>query len=146
MKKKSFLLLEVLIALTLVTISALPLVKEPLHLFKAEFKAFEELEQERLANLAFVEVKEAFYNHKIPWEKIPEKKDTSSPIPLSPVTIQIPGRPPKTVPCSFTITCTGKKEGLKDQIYKNLLINVKIQERNYSFKIPVQKSPLSAVP
>lgn len=72
--KRTFLLLELLIALSLVTIFAFPLIFNPLNKLNQELKKLEEIERERLSELLLAEVKEQLYCNSIPWGKIPPTK------------------------------------------------------------------------
>ena len=53
MEKRSFILIEVLIAFFLIAICAVPLVKYPLQFYRTEMKQLERMELERLAYLEF---------------------------------------------------------------------------------------------
>lgn len=66
--KRPFILLEILIALALISLFALPLVRAPLETIHEETKALTRLEVERNADLAFAEIKELFYTQSIPWD------------------------------------------------------------------------------
>lgn len=72
--KRPFLLLELLIAFSLVTIFAFPLILNPLHRLNLEFKKLEEIEKERLSELVLATLKEKLYLNEIPWEKISSVK------------------------------------------------------------------------
>lgn len=72
--KRNFLLLELLIAFTLVALFAFPLIFNPLNRLNQEIQKLEEIETERLSELLLSEVKEELYLGKVPWKKIPKKK------------------------------------------------------------------------
>ncbi len=72
-RKRSFLLLELLIALFLIVTCALPLAQIPMRALQKEFKSAQAMEMHRLADLAFAEIKEKAYLHEIPWEQIVKK-------------------------------------------------------------------------
>ncbi len=72
--KRPFLLLELLIAFSLVTIFAFPLIFNPLNRLNKELGKLEQIETERLSELLLSEVKENLYLNKVPWKKIPTKK------------------------------------------------------------------------
>ncbi len=83
--KRPFILLEVLIALALISLFALPLVRAPLETIHEETKALCKLEVERNADLAFAEIKELFYKQAIPWDSFSKERPIS--YSLSPQTI-----------------------------------------------------------
>ncbi len=152
MKKKPFLLLEILIAFLLVAVCAVPLVTQPLKLYRAEMKFLEQMERERLANWTFSELKEKLLKNEIPWGKIPQKGMKGQPIPLPPAFIQIPGCAPKKVERTFTLMCKGEKKGLKEEIYRLLYVRIDFSPRlfpkkkekksaDYGFRVIVQKLP-----
>lgn len=139
MKKRTFLLLEVLIAFVLVTLCLIPLVRQPLKLYKDEMKYLEKMECERLADWTYTEVKEILLKNGIPWKKIPEKGVESEPFALAPATIQIPGCNLKTVERSFQLKGRGRKEGPKGEDYRQLGVWVYLNGVKYTFRTPVQK-------
>jgi hypothetical protein len=75
--KKSFFLIEVLLALQLVSLGALYVIQTPLHFFHHEVKTLQAMDHQRFADLAFSEIKESFYRNQIPWDQIPVKEKES---------------------------------------------------------------------
>ncbi len=150
LKKRSFLLPEVLIAIFLTSLCLIPLIRSPIESYRTEVELLEEMERERLAEWSFSEIKEKLLTHEIPWEKLPTKGNLTAPIPLSPITIQIPGLQSKTVNRSFVLKCreTGEKEGPQGEIYRMLYVdllfdpplpNTKRKNPHYSYRTLVQK-------
>ena len=139
MRKKPFLLLEILIAFALVELCAVPLVRKPLKMFREEMKYLLEMEQERLADWTFTEIKELLLKNEIAWEKIPLKKGKSGPFELPNATIEIPGCPTKNIERSFTLTGRGEIIGKQNEVYRQLGVHITLNEKTYSFRIPVQK-------
>jgi hypothetical protein len=139
MKKRNFLLIEILIAFVLVMICIVPLVKQPLKLYKDEMAYLEKMELERLADWTFIEVKELLLKNEIPWEKIPPKKMETDPFPLASSTIHIPGNKPRQVSRSFTLKGRGEKTGPKDQIYRQLGVYIFLNGQRYEFRLPIER-------
>lgn len=139
MKKRTFLLLEILIAFVLVAVCAIPLVKQPLKLYKNEMAYLQKMEQERLADWTFTEIKEILLKNEIPWEKIPAKGVETSPFPLPSVTIEIPGCTSKVIERSFTLRGRGEKVGLHDEVYRQIGVCIFLNEQKYRFRIPIQR-------
>lgn len=139
MKKRPFLLLEILIAFTLVTICAIPLVKQPLKLYKGEIEYLKKMEQERLADWTFTEIEELLLKNAIPWEEIPGKDVTTSPFPLPSVTLEIPRCKPKIIERSFVLNGRGEKVGSNNEIYRQIGVLVFLNKQKYEFRLPVQK-------
>lgn len=69
-KKKSFLLLEVLIGFTLVLCFIFPFVKFPHYLFKSEKQQLNAIEFERIANYGFSEIITKLYTNELKWEDV----------------------------------------------------------------------------
>ncbi len=144
-KKRPFILLEILLALTLVSLCAIPLIVKPVQAYRFEMKALEEVEGERLADWTFSEIKEEMLQHKIPWEKLPSLNETAGPFPLDPGSIQVPGRQPKQIKRSFTIFGKGEKQGIAGQTYRMLYVKIAFdpvlskKKKIYTYRLPVQR-------
>jgi hypothetical protein len=147
--KKPFLLLEILIALMLVILCALPLIIQPFRLHQTEMKLFEEIEGERLADYTFSEIKETLLKNKIAWKDLPSSKNPSISYPLTPITFQIPGHSPKSVKRFFTLHYQKEKEGLQKEIYRIFNVDILFEPRlshkpkrtkmgDYPFKLIVE--------
>jgi hypothetical protein len=139
MKKRPYLLIEALIALTLLTVCAVPLVKQPLKLYKEEIAFLHAMELERLADWTFTEIEEMFLKNEIPWDQIPTLHVKSDPFPLSDATIRVPGCEPKQVVRSFTLTGRGEKTCANNEQYRQIWIHIKLNKNYYWFRLPIQK-------
>jgi hypothetical protein len=139
MKKKPFLLIEVLIALSLVTLCIGPLVRQPLKMYQIEVGKLESLEKERIADWAFTEVKERLLKNEIPWEKLPHKYQFSDSFPLPEKTLDLPGRPLKKMKCSFYLEGTGEKTGKNRADCRQFKVMVSLDNSTYEFRLPVKK-------
>lgn len=139
MRKQHFLLFEILIGLALVTACIAPLVKNSISLYRAETERLENLELERLADWTFSEIKEMLLKNEIPWSKLPDFNEITSPFFLPEKTIQLPGSSPKTVSRNFTLKGQGKKEGKNNEEYRHLYIYIYLNEAEYIYRLPVQK-------
>lgn len=76
-KRRSFLLLEVLIALSLLVTCALPMASFPSSALTKEIHLAYESQARRLAQIGLAQIKEQLYKNEIPWEKIPKQKQES---------------------------------------------------------------------
>lgn len=141
-KKKPFLLIEVLIALFLVTLIAIPLLTKPIFMYRSEMATLEEMERERLAAWTFVEIKEDLLNNKIAWEKLPKERGKNH-FSLSSGFIYLPESNPKRIERSFTLSCsTGKeKDGTDDALYRLLKVNIFLDKKKepYTYSVIVKK-------
>jgi hypothetical protein len=142
MKKKPFILLEVLLAFFLIALCLVPLVKYPLEFYKTEMQQLEKVEFERLADLTFTEVKEKFLKGEVSWAEIPAKGETVGPFPLPPAELLIPGRGGKKVHRRFYMQVKGEKEGVQKQVYKQIWIYLLLNKEQFCYRMPVQKIPI----
>jgi hypothetical protein len=142
MKKKPFLLLEVLLAFFLIALCLVPLVKYPLQFYKTEMHELEMVELERLADLTFTEIKEKFLKGEVSWEEIPAKGELAGPFPLSHTELLIPGREKKRVNRRFYLHVKGEKEGIQKQVYKQIWIYLLLNGEQFCYRMPVQKIPI----
>lgn len=74
LNRRSFLLLEVLIAFLILTVCLIPLIKTPLLFYRSEVEQLEKIERENLADWTFSEIKEGLYLGRIPWRELPGKE------------------------------------------------------------------------
>lgn len=139
MLKQPFLLIEVLVALLLVSLCLVPLVRQPIQMFRYEIKKLEKMEKERLADWAFSEAKELFLKHEIPWNKIPQKGAKTGPFFLKDQLLQLPGKLAKKVPCHFFLTGRGAKTGLNGEDYRQVYMTLYVGDTKYNYRIPFQK-------
>ena len=148
MKKRPFVLLEILVALTLVALCAIPLIIKPIRIYRSEMRLLEEGEGERLADWTFSEIKEQLLQNMIPWEKLPSFQQTTEPFLLKPVSIFIPGRAPKEIRRSFTLYGKGEKAGEDGEVYRMLYVKIafdpqlsqrKKRENLYAYRTIVQR-------
>ena len=121
-KKRPSLLLEVLLACALLTACLGPLIKKPIELYQTQIKALRELEGQRLADLAFAEIKIKLLNHQIAWDK-------SSPSKKTPKKIYPPYRRPSPNPPlprgegrqkKLSSSSNGKKSAQKGELVRLL--------------------------
>ena len=73
-RKRPIVLLEVMIALTLVILLVLPWVRAPIRLYRQEMEQLERIDNQRAADWIASEIKELIYNREIPWAKLPNKQ------------------------------------------------------------------------
>ncbi len=138
-KKRTFVLLEVLIAFSLVSLCIVPLMSHPLKLLRAERRKLILMEKERLADWTFIEMKERFLKNEIPWERIPHREEHTGPFSLPDAKIRLPGLKEQTVKRTFSLYGKGEKISQTDTDYRQLYVTVSLDEEKYEFRLPVQK-------
>jgi type II secretory pathway pseudopilin PulG len=141
MKRRPFVLLEVLIAFSLIALFAPLLMKLPVKLYKSQIEQLEEMERQRLADFAFSEVKEMLLKQSIPWKELPPKGVTSRRFILPDGEVNLPNFPPKSAARSFALRCSGEKEGRSREVFRLYEVCVFVGQANasYNYRIHVQK-------
>ena len=79
-KKRHFILLEILIAVALLSLCITPLITHPIRLYKKELKTLEELQIQRLKHEAFLAIKKQLFKNKIDWDSFSNKNREKVPI------------------------------------------------------------------
>ncbi len=140
-KKQPFLLFEVLIAILLVSICLVPLIERPIRSYISEWKLIKEIEGERLANIAFSEIKEKLLKNEIPWAKIPGPGQMTKPFLLPPVTLTLGHNKPISIERSFVLKCKkkGEKTNQENECYRLLNIEIFFHPRLSQKKINKNK-------
>ena len=136
MKKKPFILIEVLIAFSFVLLCIVPLIRQPLKFYQNQINTLEKMELERLADWTFTEVKEILLKNSIPWGKIPEKHATTGPFQLPPALLDIPGCNKKKIKRSFTLIGIGEKIGTSGNLYRQIKIKIALGKKLTPFFSP----------
>ena len=136
MRKKNFLLIEILIAFALVSLCMVPLVSGPLKLHKLQTVQLIKMEKERLAEWTFCEIKEMFLKNEIPWSTIPPRGEKSMIMSISDGKVEIPGLEPRKITRKFFLTKRGEKEG-SSQIVRSVGVYVLLDKDQYEFRIPI---------
>ncbi len=146
MRKTPFLLLEILIALSLVMLCIVPLIVGPLNLYRSEINSLWDLEEERLAEWTFSEIKEKLLKNEIPWGRLPSEKNTSVSFNFPDATLFSTGGKSKKVKRKITLSMRAKgKQDLSGKIYRLLHVHVQCSrdsKKIYKSKPMVRKLPL----
>jgi hypothetical protein len=125
-------LLEILIAISLIVLSLIPLVREPIHLHMAEKLRFEKMEGNRIAAWTYTEIREKFLKGEFRWEQIPSLKAKSKVFDLPPVPLLVPPVADKIVTRTFQLKTLKEKEQ-DGRISRLIAIHLKVGpcERTY---------------
>lgn len=89
MRKRNFLLTELIIALALIGIVGIPIIQTPLYIFKLEKEKLLELELARHAELKYIQMRDELHQHH-KWTEISTKRPTL-PIQFGSIDINIDG-------------------------------------------------------
>jgi hypothetical protein len=89
-KKKSFLLLEVLIAISILAMSIPFLIHNPIFFYKKELKTLEDLELKQIEIKAFTEIRNMLFKNEISWNLFSSKKHEEGYISEEPLFFYLP--------------------------------------------------------
>lgn len=147
-KKLHFILLEVLIALTLVAIFSLFLIGNPLIHCKNELESLKVNEYERIADYSFSEIKTKLFLNQIPWKNFQKKGGEKTIYSLKNHSFYFKEKK-IVLKRTFTITTINdkeKKEKNSPAFYHLLEINLTLTPKNHtkpitrSYKVVVKKN------
>ncbi len=147
-KKRPFFLLEILIAMSLVTLCVAPLMKGPINRHKEEMERLTRMEQSRIAAWTFSEIVEKILKNEIRWEFIPKLSETSALISLSEVELKLPPLPEeRTMSRKFYLKTIEEKTKPEGPIHRliavHLLITAGKKSRQFTYRLTVSKPPSS---
>lgn len=143
-KKNSYLLLETIIALFLITICLLPIAQNPIFFLKSQIISLEKMDLERIADLSFSEIKEKLYKNEIPFDEIIKNEEKSKLYNLKDEYILLDKFPQKQVLRNFKICQVKDKKGPGGAKYKLCRVNVflempKKQKQEYIYSLFIQQ-------
>ena len=124
MRRKTYLLLELLIAFTLLSLCALPLVRNPMQAAKEEIAAFERMELERHAELAYASLLEKFHRNEIAWKTFDAKTLPSLPAFQEKTVIELPGVLKREYDKKIFLWTKGEKKGPDDEDVRLIAIKI----------------------
>ncbi len=119
-KKRSYILLELVVACALIGLCAFPLVSGPMHMLIGEKKILGHMELERLAECGFADVYAGLREHTISWEELKSGKV------LGPCDVHV--RCGSGLKLKYERTCTLKTHKVKmgKDGFEHRLVTVKI--------------------
>ena len=138
--KRSFLLIEILIAIALITLISIPLIKNPIYYYKSQIHSLEKIECERLADLSFLEIKISLYNNNPSWEEIGSNLKEAKVRSLDSYTLKFSkDLKKKEILRSYKIYAKEKKTE-KNESYKLITVEISLKpiNRNISYDYKYQ--------
>ena len=134
--KKHFLLIEILIALAIISMLAFPLIRNPLYLCKSQLKSLEKIECETIAELTYLEIKLLLMKKKINLKNIPKYEKEAQIKNLS--SSKLTSFKNKEVKRSYKLYAKKEKQTKDDQtaklVYIKIFLQPKDQKISYSYK------------
>lgn len=105
---RTYLLLEMLIAIGLVTSCLIPLLRPHFVIHTEEAKSILRYQKTRLLNNAFVTLKQKIYEEEIPWDELKHKEGF-----LPPQKVRLSQSEDKLIKCSYRLRSIKSKDSLK---------------------------------
>ena len=143
-KKRTFLLLEVLIALSLISLSMVHLMLRPIHLHRGAVKQLERIEADRIAAWTFSEIKEKFLKNEVRWSQIPDFHTYSPWISLPDTSLQIPQLSAHSASRKYRFHTTKEKTENSGQISRLVSITIEVDHHQFTYPITLTKSVSSS--
>ncbi len=134
-------MLELMIALFLVGVVALPMAQLPMQAIQEEYRSAYRMQSQRLADLAFAEIKERLYKEEISWKEISKPRNEKAVVFEKDVEISFeppPGKKPNAYKNTFklegTIHSIGKK-GKNSEEYRLATVRIKVTPQVKKMKL-----------
>jgi hypothetical protein len=138
MQKKPAVLLEILIALTLMILVLVPLIQKPMQFHKAEKERIQRIEASRIAAWTYSEIREKFMKGEFRWEEIPALTRESKIYELPSVPLLLPPVADKSVRRSFRLQTIREKEH-EGKISRLIAIEIKVDGHRTTYRLIVEK-------
>jgi hypothetical protein len=135
--KRPILLVEVLIALSLVALIGTPLLTQPLVFYKKQVESLLYSVGERLADEAFLEVKERLYKRQIPWASLPSKGAPPLILSLQPREVFFPNLLTRSLACQAEISYYRSKETRNGEV-RLYNVTIFLNGKSYAYKVTVR--------
>ena len=140
-QKKPMLLLEILIAMSLVSLCIAPLIKSPLEMHRSEMSHLTRIESGRIAAWTFTEIVEKLLKNEIHWESLPKLGEFGPRITLSDVPLKLPPLPEKsTLSRKYSFKTLQEKRVADGPIHRLLAVRLEIGDREFTYRTIVTKN------
>ncbi len=144
LKKRPAALLEVLIALSLITLCAVPLIRQPIANHQAEMAQIERIETGRVAACTFAEIREKFLKKEIRWKQIPGLKAKSASFSLANASLQLPPLQTRPIKRSFTLETLEEKQEPDGRTYRLVAAHIYIGKNPFTYRLTLFKEGLES--
>lgn len=142
MRKRPTVLLEILIALTLIILVLVPLIRQPIQLHIAEKERIKRIEANRITAWTYTEIREKFLKGEFRWEQIPALKIESKIYELPSVPLLVPPVANETITRKFTLETIEEKEH-EGKISRLVAVHLKIGSLKSTYRLILEKKPIS---
>ena len=117
-KKRSFLLLELLIAIALFVIGIVPLVRMPMTALATEIKTYQRMQLHRYSDQAFIDIKSQLLTNEITWDQIDVPKEKKTLLSKEMITLDLKGIGKRTFERQCYIWSASSKVGKAQEQYR----------------------------
>ena len=131
---RRFLMIEMMIALVLVGTCVLPLAQIPMRALQQECKSAYRMQTQRLADLAFAEIKERFYTHEISWKELSRPSNNRAKIHNKMVDVEIDPLGKKKFNIQGFVSSIGKKNN-KEEEWRLVTVQIEIEPKEKNPKL-----------
>lgn len=121
-----FLLLELLIALALFSLCILPLASMPIHALTQEIMACQRMQLQRLADLAFADVKAMLYQNAIAWEELDSSKSNKALVLKDSVVLKGKEIGTRTINRDCFVWSSSRKKGKDQEEYRLVTVEIRL--------------------
>ncbi len=129
-KKQTFLLLELLIALSLFSLCVIPLVELPFTALSSEIKNCQRMQLQRLADLTFVEIEAQLFQNQISWDNLSCKRHEKTELVKDIQPVQLKGIGKRNFERTYSIWTSRRKEGKNQEQHRLLTIELAYKSLN----------------
>jgi hypothetical protein len=124
-RKHPFLLLELLIAMGLLSLCIVPLARMPMSALNSEIKTYQRLQLYRINDVVFADVKAALYANEIPWEQLDVLRKDKSLILTKKIPIKLKGIGVRQLECACYAWSSASKKGKNQEECR--LVNIEVR-------------------
>lgn len=143
-QKRPIFLLEILIAMSLVTLCIAPLMKAPILMHRKEMSHLQRIEASRVAAWTFTEIVEKILKNEVRWDTLPQLGSEGPTISLAPFELKLSPLPtPSSLPRKYSIKTLEEKIVPNGPTHRLLSIRIKVGKQKFTYRINVNKSPAS---
>ncbi|MBS0652291.1 MAG: hypothetical protein JSR39_02050 [Verrucomicrobia bacterium] len=129
-KKQTFLLLELLIALSLFTLCVLPLIQIPFNALSSEIKSCQRMQLQRLADLTFAEIEAQLFQNQISWDDLSCKRREKTQVVKDVQAVQLKGIGKRDFERTCSIWTSRLKQGKNQDQHRLLTIELEYRSLN----------------
>jgi hypothetical protein len=138
--KKNFLLLELLIAITLLSLCAIPLLSSHPKQLSHKIRSIQQVERERIATLLMTEIIEMLEKQKISWGLIPPLGKESNFFTLKDQKFYLCNHPDQKAKAKYSFHTIREKVENNEKTYRLVVVKIVVDETQFRYRVIVHHS------